>query len=78
MWAKCDRGIGGHYRGVFHSWRPDGLTVCAPGRKGTIAKFTREKQPVNACRECIRILGGDPRLIQRYPLGESKGRGESS
>lgn len=40
-----------------------------------MAKFAREKQPVNACRECLRILGGDKRLIQRYPLAESKERG---
>jgi hypothetical protein len=66
-WAKVAR-LGGHCRGSFHAWRADGRSVCANGRRGVQAKAKRDRQPVNACRECLRILGGDPRLIQRYPL----------
>lgn len=65
-WAKLAR-LGGQYRGAFHAWGADGKSVCANGRRGVKAKAGRQRQPFNACRECLRILGGDPRLIQRYP-----------
>lgn len=66
-WAKLKHYGPGHSSKKYHAWR-DGLAVCANGRKGEIAKAQREAQPYRACLDCLRILGGDPRIIPRYPL----------
>jgi hypothetical protein len=69
VWAKVRKVAGQGHHGVFHAWRESG-PVCAQARRvdSGIAKLHRLKEPYRSCKDCKRILGGDPRIIPRHPL----------
>lgn len=65
LWAKA-RNPGKGTRGPFHNWE-DGVSTCpqARGGAGPSQRSRRTRRPWNACKECIRILNGQPPAMNR-------------
>lgn len=60
VWAKA-KTPGKTTHGRFHHWQ-GGVSTCPQARDGAgpSRRAQRSKQPWNACRECVRILNGQP------------------
>lgn len=57
-WARIASPGGGHGKRVYHAWRGQEPVCHNAGAGGDgPSTYTRERQPLKACRTCVKLLG---------------------